>query len=70
MLKNKDKIRTALKIVKYLDSLTEKVRKIQTLQSATERELKLLEKAILKFRLRGRILTLRRGKEGVCVIME
>ena len=47
MLKNKDKIRTALKIVKYLDSLTEKVRKIQTLQSATERELKLLEKAIL-----------------------
>ena len=35
------------KIVKYLDSLSEKVRKIQTLQSASEKELKLLEKGIL-----------------------
>jgi len=32
------------KIVKYLDSLSEKVRKIQSLQSASEKELKLLEK--------------------------
>ena len=35
------------KIVKYLDSLSEKARKIQTLQSETERELKLLEKSVL-----------------------
>jgi len=35
------------KIVKYLDSLSEKVRKIQSLQSASEKELKLLEKGIL-----------------------
>ena len=35
------------KIVKYLDSLSEKVRKIQALQSETEKELKLLEKGIL-----------------------
>ena len=35
------------KIVKYLDSLSEKVRKIQNLQSETEMELKLLEKAVL-----------------------
>ena len=35
------------KIVKYLDSLLEKVRKIQSLQSASEKELKLLEKGIL-----------------------
>jgi len=35
------------KIVKYLDSLSEKVRKIQILQSASEKELKLLEKGIL-----------------------
>ena len=36
------------KIVKYLDSLSEKVRKIQSLQSASEKELKLLEKGILR----------------------
>lgn len=36
------------KIVKYLDSLSEKVRKIKTLQSETERELKLLGKSVLK----------------------
>ena len=35
------------KIVKYLDSLSEKVRKIQNLQSETEMELKLLEKSVL-----------------------
>ena len=54
MLKNKDKIRTALKFVKYLDSLpassagkSEKVRKIHPLQSNPSKELKLLEKTIL-----------------------
>ena len=36
------------KIVKYLDSLSEKIRKIQSLQSASEKELKLLEKGILR----------------------
>lgn len=35
------------KIVKYLDSLVEKVRKIQAVQSETEKELKLLEKSVL-----------------------
>ena len=35
------------KIVKYLDSLSEKIRKIQALQSVSEKELKLLEKGIL-----------------------
>jgi len=41
------------KIVKYLDSLSEKVRKIQTLQSAAEKELKLLEKGILSSAFAG-----------------
>ena len=35
------------KIVKYLDSLSEKIRKIQSIQSSSEKELKLLEKGIL-----------------------